>query len=205
MARKPKTTAKPQKTKGKPAGNPRQKAVAAALRLADIQGWDLTTMRDIAIEAGLSLADLYDLFESKADILVAYGRTIDQAVMAAFPDVDPETPVRDRLFDVLMERFDLINQDRAAVVSILQSFRLDPKQAVIGLPHLGASMTKMLEVAGIDTNGLRGALRVFGLQAAYICVLKTWMDDENPDLSKTMASLDKALSRVETIANSLGL
>lgn len=183
----------------------RDRLLDAALYLASLQGWEHCAVRDIAREAGLSLSDFYDHYDDRTDVLVAYGRRLDKQVLANFTEDDFETPVRDRLFDILMERFDLANQDRAAVVSILKSFRLDPKQMVISLPHLGASMTKMLEAAGLDTTGLRGAARVAGLTAAYVWILRTWVEDESPDLSRTMAQVDKCLNHLERAANTFGL
>ena len=199
MARKKKDTTKTTNP------DPKESAVQAALRLAALQGWENTTMRDIGLESGLSLAVLYDYFDDKNDIMAAYGRALDRQVLESFSDIDPETPLRDRLFDILMEHYDLMNQDRAALVNIFNSFRLDPKQVVIALPHLGASMARMLEAAGIDTGGLRGAARVLGLQVIYLWVLRTWIADESPDLTKTMASLDKSLTRADSLAGQLNL
>jgi AcrR family transcriptional regulator len=162
-------------------------------------------VRDIAEEANISLEEFYDHFDEKSDVLIAYGRRIDRAVLAAFAELDYESKARDRLFDILMERFDLANRDRDAVLSILHSFKLDPKQALISCPSLSQSMTRMLEAAGLDTAGFRGAARVAGLTGLFMCVLRVWMKDESEDMSETMAALDKGLSRMESAANSLGL
>lgn len=183
----------------------KEQIIKSALSLAASGGWAHITLREIADDAGLTLAEFYDYFEDKTDILVAYGRRLDRIVMLNFPNFHPETPHRERLFDILMERFDLANQDRAAILSILNSMTLDPKQLVISMPHLGLSMARMLELAGIDTNGLRGAIRVTGLIGIYAWVLKTWMKDESTDLSKTMASLDKALARADGWAKAYNL
>lgn len=183
----------------------KEQIIKSALSLAATQGWAHIGARDIAAEAGISLAEFYDFFEDKTDILIAYGRGLDRKIMLNFPSFHPETAYRERLFDILMERFDLANQDRAALLSILNSMSLDPKQLVISMPHLGLSMARMLDLAGIDTNGLRGALRVTALIALYAWVLKTWMKDESADLSKTMACLDKVLARLDGWAKSYNL
>jgi AcrR family transcriptional regulator len=176
------------------------RAVRAALDLAAEKGWDKTGLQDIAKRCKCSLADLNDIFEDRGEILAAYERQIDRRVLAQVGKPDLTTPERDRLFDVLMERFDVLGEDRAAVVSILKSFRLDPKQAVIGIPHLGKSMLWMLEAAGVESAGAKGALTAFGLIGVYLYTLKAWMDDDSEDQSKTMAALDRALGRAETLA-----
>ena len=109
------------------------------------------------------------------------------------------------LFEILMERFDVLNADRPAVLSILKTVMRDPKQAVIGLPHLGRSMAWMLEAAGIETTGVRGAVRVAGLTGVYLYTVKSWMGDDSADLSKTMAALDRALSRAQQCASTFML
>ncbi len=43
-----------------------------------------------------------------------------------------------------------------------------------------------------------------GLTGIYLKVLKVWCDDESRDLSKTMAALDKALERGESVADTFG-
>lgn len=193
-AKKSKTPAKPLK----------ERAVAAALDLAARMPWEMVTMADIADKAHVGLAELSETFDDKTDVLAAYGRIVDKKVLEAV-SADSASSERDRLFEILMERFDVLSNDREALVSILKSFVTDPKQAVIGLPHLGRSMAWMLEGAGITTNGIKGAARVAGLSAVYLHVLRIWMNDDSVDLSKTMAALDKSLSRVERCASSFML
>ncbi len=184
----------------------KEKIVHAALGLAVAQGWENTTLRDIAIAADVSLADLYAVIEDKNDILVLLGRMIDKAVVSqvSVSGGDVSSP-RDALFDILMDRYDTLNDYREGLVAVLQSFRYDPKQMVISMPHLCRSMSWMLECAGIETSGLKGAIKVAGLSGVYLKVLKVWMEDESDDLSKTMAALDKTLNRAEKAADMFGL
>jgi len=44
---------------------------------------------------------------------------------------------------------------------------------------------------------LRGRLRVKGLSALYLSTLRVWFRDDSDDLSKTMAALDRGLSRID--------
>lgn len=197
-----KAAVKPQKLNAKPV---KERAVDAALSLAAIMPWEMVTMSEIADEADVTLAELSDYFDDKSDILAAYGRRIDRQVLEIVGTASPDENQRDRLFDILMERFDVIGENREAIVSILKSFRLDPKQAVISLPHLGRSMSWTLEAAGMDTSGIKGAIRLAGLTGVYMNVLRVWIADDSQDLSKTMAVLDRSLGRAERAASSFGL
>ena len=185
--------------------NAKEVIVDAALKLAEGQAWDNVSLVDIADEVGVSLVELFDIVEDKTDILVLFGRMIDRRTLEGVGEPDPAIPVRDALFDILMERYEVLNDYRPALLSILKSFKFDPKQAVISAPHLCRSMTWMLEAAGIETHGIRGAIKVAGLTGLYLKVLKVWCDDESADLAKVMAALDKDLSRVEQVANTFGI
>lgn len=184
--------------------NTKERVVATALDLAARQGWENTGLADIARECDLTLAQLHEIFEDKSEIIAALGRIIDRKVLDNVAVAEKGVSPRDRLFDILMERYDALNEYREGLTAVLNSFKPDPKQAVIALPHLCRSMTWMLEAAGVDTNGIGGALRVAGLSIVYIKGLHAWMDDESADLAKVMAVLDKDLSRAEKFATNLG-
>ncbi len=198
-------TAKTPKKKKAYKNHSKDSVLDSALAIASVMPWDALTLHDIAQESGITLAQLRDMYDDKADILSAFGRRIDRIVLDSMSTPDPAMAEKDRLFDVMMERFDALQTHRAAVISIVHSFARDPKQAVISLPHLARSMTWMMESAGLSTDGISGAIRVLGLCVVYLSVLRTWAGDESADLSVTMSALDKTLSRAEQIAGILPL
>lgn len=179
-----------------------EKIIDAALKLASDLSWEYITLSDIAKEANVEMADFRDFFEDKTDILVAYGRRIDRKVLSEIKDIDMNESEKDRLFEVLMERFDVINEDRDAVVSILKSLKSDPKAVLISAPHLKHSMAWMMEAAGIQSHGWKGAGQLMALTLTYLNVVRTWKTDETEDMAKTMAALDKGLVRYEKLCSS---
>ena len=184
--------------------NVKETIVNHALTLAAEQGWAHVSLRDIVKEVDLTLAELHEHFEDKTDILVTLGRMIDRQVLDNIGEGEEGGSPRDRLFDVLMERFEVLNKYRDGVCAVLDSFLCDPKQAVISLPHMARSMNWMLEAAGMDTGGIKGAVKVAGLTGVYLKILHTWKEDESADLPKTMAALDKTLGRVDSVAGFCG-
>jgi AcrR family transcriptional regulator len=193
------------KSVDKPQKSVKERAVKSALSLAASLGWEFVTMSDIAEETGVGLSDLVEIFDDKADIVTAYGKYVDRKVLENVGVASPDETARDRLFEIIMERFDVLSEHRDAVISILSSFRTDPKEAIISLPHLARSMTWMMEAAGLDTSGFKGAARVTGLTLLYANVLRIWMKDDSEDQAKTMAALDKNLDRAEQVANTFML
>ena len=111
-----------------------------------------------------------------------------------------EGGAHDRLFDVLMRRFDALRPYREALGNILCAEAGDPASALCGLCRLKRSMACMLEAAMLSPTGLRGALRVKALGLAYLATLRVFLRDESPDMATTMAALDRNLARLERLA-----
>lgn len=197
--------AAPQKKTPKKTADIREKAIKSALALAARDGWGQVTLQAVARHAKISLAQLHEHFEDRGDILIAYERMIDSRVLESVGEIDENANPRESLFDIVMERFDALNENRDALIAILDHVKCDPKQMAIGVPHLARSMSWMLEAAHIDTTGLRGAAHIIGLTGVYLLTLKTWREDESPDMSKTMAALDRNLGRAEQWGGTLGL
>lgn len=173
--------------------DPEEKIVNAALRLAASRGWTGLSLAEIAKAAKVGLSDLSQHFSSKAQILAAYGRRIDEQVLreASPEDMAGET-AQDRLFDVLMMRFDALADHKDALKRISADLTRDPLAAApLARPAL-QSMGWMLEAAGIDSSGIAGAVRVRGLALIWAAAFRVWLQDSE-DQSKTMAELDKRL------------
>lgn len=171
-------------------------AIAASFGLARQLGWGHITMADIAQESGYSLAELYDRFDDKGDILAAYERGVTRRMLAGAGSASATDP-RDALFDLLMDRFEILSEEREALLSVLDAYKRNPADSLLSLPHLGKAMRWMLESAAIETAGWRGAARIAGLTGVYLAALKVWMDDDSADLAKTMAAIDKNLARAQ--------
>ena len=173
--------------------------VKTALTLAASQGWRDTTLGDIADAAKLSLGELLAIYPSKAAIIAAYSRRIDAQVLKSIDSDLASEPLRDRLFDGMMRRFDALGPDRDGLRSIISASLCDPVSAVCGAFVLRRSMVIMLEAASISASGLRGVIRVKGLAAIYLSVLRVWLNDDSEDMAQTMSALDRGLRRAELL------
>ncbi len=182
-----------------PAGT-RDKIVSAFLELLAEQHFDDIGFADIAARAGVSLAQLRDEFASTLAILAAHIKATDRAVLAADLSDMQEEPARERLFDVLMRRLEVLAPHRAAVRSLLRSARRNPPLALALNGLATRSQQWMLTAAGIEASGPRGLLRAQGLTVMFGSVLRVWVGDEDPGLARTMAALDRALARGQRVA-----
>lgn len=174
--------------------------IDTALTLAAERGWRGLTLADIADAARLPLSKVYPVYRSKAAILRGFTRRIDIAVLAAEEPGIGEGNAHDRLFDVLMRRFDALRPHREALGNILCDEARDPVTALCGLGRLERSMAAMLEAARLSAGGLRGLIRAKALGLTYLATLRVFLRDDSPDLAATMAALDRNLGRLDLLA-----
>ncbi|MDJ0893701.1 MAG: TetR family transcriptional regulator [Alphaproteobacteria bacterium] len=179
--------------------------VATAMSLAAERGWRRLSLAEIARGSGLSLAQLYERFPSKASILRELSLQADAGMLAAAArDADrDEESIRDRLFDVVMARFDVLEPHKDGIAAVLRDGIADP---VGGLPaamcwgcRLLRSMGWALEAAGVNSSGPGGTLKAKALMGVYVGVMPVWLRDDSPDMAKTMAALDQRLARAERL------
>ena len=200
MAKSARKTAKSARSKARPKPAPADPKAAlreALLKMVAAGGWRDLSYADIAKDAGLSLAAAYEAYPSKGAILTGIGRDIDARLFASLEDDPLDGSPKDRLFDLLMRRFDALNDHREAYAALAWELPRTPVEAGCLALQLRRSLANMLEAAGLSASGLRGAFRIEGLGALYACALRVWLKDETADLSKTMAELDKRLGQVE--------
>ena len=199
------TTNNKKGTAGTDSAKSLDKIIDAAFQRATETKWCKLSLYEIAEAADLSLSELCAHVSSKSDILAAYGRRVDSQVLKNVGEPDPAVPAKDRIFDVVMERFELMNKDREALIGIIKSIDPDPFEVLGNALRLRNTITVMLEGAGLKTTGFSGKFRQKGLGAIYLLTLREWMKDDSPDLSSTMVTLDKYLKRAEQAAGTLGL
>ncbi|NQV82423.1 MAG: TetR family transcriptional regulator [Rhodospirillales bacterium] len=177
---------------------PGDRVIDAALRLATERGWRRLSLAEIANGADLTLPEMRALFASKTAILNGFTRRTDARVLAG-GKADGSSP-RDRLFDVLMRRFDVLEPHRDALRVIVRDVAFDPLAAVCQGAQVLCSMAWMLEAAGLNSSGPVGAIRTKGLMVIYLRTLGAWLGDDSLDMAKTMAVLDRGLARAERLA-----
>jgi len=177
----------------RPHADPRNTVIDALLALAAERPWAEIGLADVAAEAGLSLSGLRGLFPSKGAILAAYSRRVDQAVLDGIDEGMTEEPARERLFDVLMRRIDMLAPHKAAIREISEAFSFDPLALAAWNRVATNSMQWMLVAAGIGAEGPLGALRAQGLALAWSRILRVWLKDEDEGAALTMKEVDRQL------------
>jgi hypothetical protein len=172
-------------------------AADAALALAADRPWGEITLRSIAEKAGVSFPELYERAFGKTAVVNYISRRLDHAALAT-ADGDAEADLHDRLFDAAMARIEAMEPHRHALIAI---------QRIEGAAQLAKRLARtaraLLEAAGVDTSGARGAARLAAMTAVWARVLQVWRDDEGA-LNRTMAEIDKRLKQMRERLKTVG-
>lgn len=171
--------------------------IDAMLELAAREGWQGVTLPAIVDGAGARLSELYPAWRSRMAVLAAFMRRIDREVVETDFTFAPEDTARDRLFEVLMRRFDALQPHREAVQRIRTGTMRDPVASAAMMRQLGCSMAWMLEAAGLSSDGVAGKVKIAGLSGLWLRCMAVWIEDDSKDMSRTMAELDRSLKRAD--------
>jgi hypothetical protein len=175
--------------------NLRRAIARAALALATEAPWKDANLAKLALAAGAPAADLYPatLWEAVDCAEEAF----DRAIAAGADKLDPSQSVRDRLFELIMRRFEAMEPHRAAVLAMEQGVDRDPTLMASQHQRHVRCARWVLALAGLEADGMTGQARAQGLGVIIGQARAAWRGDDAGDFAKTMASLDKNLRRAE--------
>lgn len=178
-----------------PGRSDRDRVIEAFMNLLAEQSFEQIGLGEIAARADVTLPELRNMFGSTIAILAAHMKNVDRAVLAGDTADLAEEPPRERLFDVLMRRLELLAPHRAAIRSLSRSAMCNPGLALALNALAVRSQQWMLTAADIGASGPKGMMRAQGLAVLFAGVLRTWVHDDDEGLARTMAALDRALAR----------
>jgi AcrR family transcriptional regulator len=182
----------------------RERILDAALSLFRERGFDETTMRDIAAEAGVATGAAYYYFRSKEELVMAfYVRTAEEA-----REVIPPLVTRSR---------DLGKRIRAIIDTQLQQFEKH-RRLMVALVRIGIDPKHPLSPFGKETSEMRNASIDFFREAIVeskppvpkdlaadlprllwlyqMGIILFWMFDESRGQRRTRALLDGTIDLV---------
>lgn len=172
-----------------------EKGLKAALDLAASCAWTDIPLTDIAAKAKLSLSDFHGV-ASREDLVEALDGWFDKAMSAE--GVPDDTSPRERLFEVIMLRFEAMEPYRAGLTEILK-FRETSLTHLVRLPqHRHAAAAWALASAGLDDDtGAPASLKRIAIAFVIAETERAWRRETSGDFALTMAALDKGLRRAE--------
>ncbi len=173
-----------------------EKGLIAALELAGETPWPQITLSSVADRAGLSLDDFHTVAD-KSDLLHAIEPHFDRAMSREGGADRTETP-RERLFDVIMQRFEAMEPLRAGLVSVMKWRESQPAElARLAMQRRQSAKWALVSALLDGEAGLPTGLKAVNLVWAMAKTERAWRRDQGPDFTRTMATLDRELRAAE--------
>lgn len=172
-----------------------EKGIEAALDLASSRSWSELTLKQIAELAGLSLSDFNGRLTK--DLLAMEVDPFLDRFMSAEP-VDMSDDARTRLFDVIMLRFEAMEDRRDGIASWIRARDSSPRMLMERVSGRSATAKWALVSAGLDNDtGAPMPAKVLAIAWVVAQTERAWKKETSADFSRTMAALDKELRKAE--------
>lgn len=121
---------------------------------------------------------------------------VDKAIAKQPKPYDRQDTPRERLFAILMQRVDCLQEKRAEYLRVLDAMPRQPALLRAVGPGLYASLGRALEAAQLPHK----PWHIGAVVLAYIATIAAWRNDTTADLAKTMKACDRSLAVMENIA-----
>ena len=128
----------------------RERIVDAALQLFREKGFDETTMRDIAAEAGVATGAAYYYFRAKEELVMAfYMRTADEARTVMPGLLARSTDLRKRLHAAIALKLSQFSQHRRLLIALVLRSDQKPNDLVSAMEIFSHKIGVVLLVLGV--------------------------------------------------------
>jgi len=154
-------------------------------------------IRDINLKNFLSNIKVKDI-NNRIDLIININDFFDFLLKKNLDNIEKSSQ-KDMLFEIMMARYDILNEYRISVKNIINHFISRPQNALKLIPKSVESKILIATFANINLNGIQGAIKIKIIFALYYLTLFTWFNDENASLEKTMSVLDKYLNNIEKV------
>lgn len=168
------------------------RAAEAALALASDRSWHKVTLSAVADRCGVSLDQFYGE-ASSASLIDLIDEYFDRA--CAGDSVADEASLRERIFDVAMLRFEVLEDHRVAVRNIRNSWKRRPLARLDAARRRTRTADWILTCVGDDPAGQTA--RAVVLSGILFRAEEAWENETSPDFTRTMSQLDRDLRDID--------
>jgi AcrR family transcriptional regulator len=190
----------------------RGRILEAALELFADRGYEATTMRDVAREAGASLGLAYRYFASKEEFALAlYMRLAEESEEWARDGLTGGT-VAERFEAAMLAKLDQVSPHRGPLAALLAR-ALDPNSRLSALGEGTAAVRE--KMGGVFLEVVRGASDAPGekqsmqlgniLYALHLAIILYWFHDRTPDTRATRELVGSARETLRYLRPALRL
>lgn len=173
----------------------RDKSFQAAIAYISMHGWSEASLVKIAQESNIATEEFYKYFPSKFNILDELFTRIDMQTLANVEKFNPADTSEEKLFAVLMGRFDSMRPYKEVIRKLWYDSLSEPILLLSSAPKGLTSLNWMLELADIHLTGWGGAMKLKLFALLYLSEIKVWLEDDSEDMAKTMSSLAQGIEK----------
>ena len=178
--------------------NKKEKLIILGFKLIEKKGWSYFSLKNLAKENKSDLESIKFFFKNKSQFLESFSEMIDNKVLANIDkDEFNKNSIKDNLFELIMLRFENLNHYKTGLKILLSDLKKSPVELKKIMKKVLDSMDLFLEIANVKNNYLMDFIKVNIIFIIYSYVFNVWLDDQSSEMSKTMAELDKWLSKAE--------
>lgn len=186
----------------------RERLYATAMRLISARGYEATTLREIAKEAGVSVGLLYRYYPSKQAVVLALYEALSSD-FAARAATMPRGRWRERFLFALTVSLDVLEPHRTALRALIPTLVGDPSEGIFS----GATAFSRVRVQGIFEQAVTGSEDTPKPQVAaalgrvlyllHLAVLLWWLLDKSPKQRATAALVSLLRQLLPSVALTL--
>jgi len=173
-----------------------KKIAETTLKVLDKKPWHNITLKEIQTKSRIKKFNL--LIKNKKDLLIKLNNYFDYKISSKISNIE-NSNYKDMIFEVIMMRFDILQENRKGIKSIFESFKNKPKLLFFLIPELLDSILIMVQSINLPIKGVIGQLKIKGIFVIYVSSFFVWLNDETVALDKTMTALDKYLDQANNI------
>ena len=185
----------------------RDQILDTAIRLFRKEGFDETTMRQVAAEAGVALGLAYHYFPGKEALVMAYYERVQWQHRAVAQERLPRlSTLRDRLSMLFQTKLDILRDDRKLLGALFR-YTGNPEHP---LSFLGAATAPLREdcmnlfAEALESERLPDDLRQLlplAIWSLHMGVLLYFLYDSSPGLKRTRRLADGSIDLLVTFLN----
>ena len=190
----------------------RERILGVALALFDERGYEATTMRDVAREAGASLGLAYRYFASKEEFALAlYTRLAEESEEWARKELQGGT-IAERFERAMHAKLGQVSPHRGPLAALLVR-ALDPNSPISALGEGTVAVRE--KMGGVFLEVVRGASDAPGerqarelgsvLYALHLAILLYWFHDKTPEARATHDLVGSARDALRYLRSALRL
>ena len=175
-----------------------KKIVNITLKILSKKLWKNISVIEVRKKVNLK-NELFDkIIKKKSDLLKILNMYFDYCLSLKIKTLEISTE-KDMMFELLMMRFDILQINRKSLLSIFNSYKINPMDLITLFPIILDSIILMNKYAKIKDKGLNRQIKIKGYFLVYILSFNSWTKDQSSSLEKTMMDLDSYLNQFDKI------